>query len=50
MVIQAVAPRSQQCGVTDIRLPMSAQLFSQIVLKAQVQELDALEPLAGRTQ
>jgi serine/threonine-protein kinase RsbW len=42
MVSHAVAPRSLRCGVTDVRLPMSAQLFSQIVLKAQVQELERL--------
>jgi serine/threonine-protein kinase RsbW len=42
MVRHAVAARSQRCGVTDIRLPMSAQLSSQIILGAQVQELERL--------
>jgi serine/threonine-protein kinase RsbW len=38
-VDHAVAPRSQRRGVTDIRLLMRVQQSSQIVLKAQVQEL-----------
>jgi serine/threonine-protein kinase RsbW len=38
----AVSPRSQPCGFTDFRFPMSAQLSSQIVLQAQVHELGRL--------